>query len=112
MNWQRHLYYVLDVNHRPVPATLHEWGIFFENLENRLVNWTQVTSQITVSTVFLGVDYRYFGKGPPLLFETLIFGGGPLDQMCWRYLSWDDAEAGHQAAIRKARANLHSETIS
>src|SRR5258706_13563526 len=29
---------------------------------------------VRVSTVFLGFD-RSFGQGPPLLFETMIFGG-------------------------------------
>jgi hypothetical protein len=41
------------------------------------------------------------GKGPPILFETMIFGG-PLHEYCWRYASWDDAQAGHKAAVRKA----------
>lgn len=107
----RHYFYVLDVNRRPVPATLQEWAIFLEDDKNRAVNWTQATSQVEVSTVFLGLDHRHFGNGPPLLFETMIFGGA-LDHHMWRYSSWDDAEAGHQAAVRKARANLHSETIS
>jgi hypothetical protein len=29
--------------------------------------------------------------------------GGPLDQSQWRYVSYDDAMTGHQAAVRKAR---------
>jgi hypothetical protein len=52
--------------------------------------------------VFLGLDHRFGGSGPPLLFETMIFGG-PLDEEMWRYSSWDAAEAGHAAAVRKAR---------
>jgi hypothetical protein len=30
---------------------------------------------IGISTVFLGLDHRHFGDGPPLLFETMVFGG-------------------------------------
>jgi len=101
-------WYILDANHHPVPASLMEWAEFLGDEKNRTVNWTQVTSQVHVSTIFLGIDLRPFGNGPPLLFETMIFGGA-LDRHMWRCSSWDDAEAGHQAAGRKARANLHSE---
>jgi len=97
-------YYILDPERRVVPANLMTWARWFENA-NRRVDWTQVTSEVTVSTVFLGIDHRWSGKGPPILFETMIFGG-PLDQYQWRYSSWDDAEAGHKAAVRKARAAL------
>jgi hypothetical protein len=37
----------------------------------------------------------------------MIFGG-PLDEYQWRYSSWDDAEAGHRAAVKKARAAQHT----
>jgi hypothetical protein len=30
----------------------------------------------------------------------MIFGG-PLDHETWRYSSWDDAETGHPAAVKK-----------
>ena len=63
---------------------------------------TQITSEITVSTVFLEIDHRYLGDGLSMIFETMIFGG-PLDQHQWRYSSYDDAETGHKVAVRKAR---------
>lgn len=95
--------YVLDAEHRPVPIrSLLQWAEWFENIDNRTVGYTQINSQVTVSTIFLGLDHRYDERGPPLLFETMVFGG-PLDHATWRYASWDDAEAGHQAAVRKAR---------
>src|SRR5215831_3729719 len=96
------LLYILDAENRPVEASPLDWTMWFENVSNRRVGWTQVTSEVTVSTVFLGLDHRFVGEGPPILFETMIFGG-PLDQQIWRYASWDDAEAGHRAAVRKAR---------
>jgi hypothetical protein len=99
-------YYILD-GHAVVPASLEAFGRWFERA-NRVVDYTEVTSQVRVSTVFLGIDHRWLGKGPPIVFETMIFGG-PLDGDQWRYSSWDDAEAGHKAAVRKARAAIRQE---
>jgi hypothetical protein len=95
-------YYVLDANNNVVEAKLEAWGIWFSHIDNRVIGLTDITSQIRVSTVFIGIDHRFFGRGPPLLFETMIFGG-PLDQYQRRYASYDDAQTGHQVAVRKAR---------
>lgn len=35
------------------------------------------TRWVNVSTVFLAIDHA-FGDGPPVLYETMIFGGGDL----------------------------------
>ncbi len=98
--------YILDADHRPVKATLMQWAMWFEDITNRIVDYTEITSETNVSTVFLGLDHRFDRSGPPLLFETMIFGG-PHDQSGWRYASWDDAEVGHKAAVRKARAAIN-----
>lgn len=52
---------------------------------------------VTVSTVFIGIDHQ-FGDGPPLLFETLIFGG---EHDGWqdRCSTWDEAEKMHREAV-------------
>jgi hypothetical protein len=55
---------------------------------------------IEVSTVFLGLDHRFFGDGPPLVFETMVFGG-PLNGEMERYGSWAAAEAGHKRWVAK-----------
>ena len=57
---------------------------------------------VWVSTVFLTVDHAFLG-GPPILFETMIFGG-PHDQLCWRYATWEGAEAGHRRVVAHLRA--------
>lgn len=94
--------YVLDADNRVVEVfDFATWGEYLEH-GNRVVGWTQITSETDVSTVFIGIDHRIWGEGPPLLFETMIFGG-PLDQSQWRYASYDDAMTGHKAAVRKAR---------
>lgn len=86
-------------------ASWREWGEWFETAD-RDVAKTETELHL-ISTVFLGLDHNFFGKGPPLLFETMIFakGDGGSDGLradeCWRYASWDDAEAGHKTAVRR-----------
>jgi hypothetical protein len=95
-------FYMLDDEHHAVECDVLTWGKFFERIENRLVDYTQITSACEVSTIFLGIDHRMYGEGPPILFETMVFGGS-LDENQWRYSSWDDALTGHKSAVRKAR---------
>ena len=79
--------FILDADHHVVEATSwRQWGEFFENLTNRLVDYTDITSQMYVSTVFLGIDHRFSSSGPPIVFETMVFGGpDSIDQSQWRY---------------------------
>ena len=54
-----------------------------------------------VSTVWLGIDHQY-GDGPPLIFESMVFGGG-LDQEQVRYSTLAEAHAGHDALVERVR---------
>ena len=94
--------YVLDADDHVVGVfDLNTWGRFMED-GSRRVGYTEITSECQVSTVFIGMDQRLFGEGPPVLFETMIFGG-PLADSQWRYASHDDAMTGHRMAVAKAR---------
>lgn len=69
---------------------------------NKRVGVTKISEAgITVSTVHLGLDHRY-GDGPPLIFETMIFGGEH-DQDCRRYATEEDAMRGHLEALSRLR---------
>lgn len=59
-----------------------------------------------VSTVFLGLDHRLMGEGPPLLFETMIFPGDSSGEYQERCSTWDEAEAQHAEAVAHARRTL------
>lgn len=83
------------------------WGWAFEK-QNRRVALTQVTGNIRVSTVFLGLDHNFSPLGPPLLFETMIFGG-PHDQYQDRYSTWEEAEQGHLRAVVIAEGEVDDE---
>jgi len=62
---------------------------------------------VRVSTVFVGLDCS-LGDGPPLLFETMIFGG-PFDQDKYqeRCSTWEEADAQHAKAVEVARQSLN-----
>lgn len=78
-----------------------KWASYYQRSE-RIVAQTKLNRRVTVSTVFLGLDHN-FGRGEPLLFETMVFGGG-LDGECFRYSTWDAAEAGHNKTVVRALA--------
>jgi hypothetical protein len=65
-----------------------------------------------VSTVWLGIDHRFFPDRPgaPIIFETMIFGIESLEDYRERYASEEDALAGHQRAVTLAKTALDMET--
>ena len=81
------------------PITLDEWLILYESDDSRRVGW-EVRDDVTVSTVFLGLDHNW-GGGPPMIFETMIFGGAH-DEDQWRYSTRAEAEEGHKRALALA----------
>jgi len=93
-------HYILD-GKTPVEVDLITWGRQFEEAD-RTVKKTEIDEDVTVSTVFLGLD-RQFGNGPPLIFETMVFGG-EFDEQQRRYSTWDEAIEGHNQVVRKIRA--------
>lgn len=72
-----------------------QWALSFDG-KNRRVDKT-VIGDVTISTVFLGLDHQW-ENGPPLIFETMIFGGEH-DQYQDRYSTWEEAETGHKHAV-------------
>ncbi len=92
-------YYVLDgKTPRPVDSAV-EWANAFER-DSRIVAKSKLPGDVRVSTVFLGLDHSWDG-GPPLLFETMIFGGAHNDYQ-ERYSTWEEAEKGHAEAVALA----------
>jgi hypothetical protein len=85
-------WYKLDGD-TPVPVSAEEvdWS-------NRWHIKTTV-NDCTVSTVFISLDHS-FGDGPPLLFETLVFGG-PLADEGERYSTKAEAEEGHTKWVKR-----------
>lgn len=59
------------------------------------------SGDITVSTVYLGIDHSFTGDGPPLIYETMIFGGELHEEQA-RYSTREQALEGHAVACRRA----------
>ena|SRR6185436_8176985 len=105
------MYYILE-GHEVIPVTdVLIWAKWFEKAwPARQVAHTDVTNEIMVSTVFLGLDHSFGFGGPPLLFETMVFGG-PMDQEMERYSTWDEAKAGHEEMVQKVRMGMEVDSI-
>ena len=90
-------YYLLDNEHNVVPTiNVHAWANFFR-LPDRIVKQEYI-EEVKISTVFLGIDHSCTGEGPPIVFETMIFGGEH-DGYQDRCATWVEAEAMHAKAV-------------
>jgi len=91
-------HYILK-DKKAVPVDLITWAKWFETADLHVA--MDEIGDVRISTVFLGLDHQ-FGDGPPLLFETLVFGG-KLDDEMDRYTTWEEAEKGHAEMVIKVR---------
>jgi len=78
---------------------LEEWARWFQAADRHVAE-TMVGS-VRISTVFLGIDHNFRHEGPPILFETLVFGAElpDLDESMWRYSTWAEAERMHAEIV-------------
>lgn len=110
--------YILDENHQPVVCyDMLVWGRFLEDEGKRRVASTE-TEFHWVSTVFLGIDHNFTMKGPPILFETMVFERQETilkvfgkdkfvheEMDCDRWATWDEAKAGHAKMVMQVIRN-------
>jgi hypothetical protein len=94
--------YILDGKIAVECHDLKAWAKWYETGNRRVADET--INGMRVSTVFLSLDHS-FGEGPPMLFETMVFGG-PLDQEQDRCATWDQAEAMHKAMVYRVKEQV------
>jgi hypothetical protein len=91
------------------PMGLMEWAAAFEDPAAKIVAKTTV-GDAEVSTVWLGSDHS-FGEGPPLIFETMIFGGEH-DQYQWRYSTEEQARTAHERIVEALKQGDDPEGVA
>lgn len=73
-----------------------------KNFANRVVKQETLPDGKWVSTTLIGLDHRFIGDGPPLIFETMVFP----EECNWseldvrRYATEEEARAGHEEMVR------------
>jgi hypothetical protein len=105
-----HWYRLVGHEAVPIPGTLEQqMQAYVDEMKKRTdehdphrVAFTDAGSW-SVSTIFLASDHNYSRVGPPLLFETMVFGGGMLDLEMVRTTTWDQAVAAHEAMVALCR---------
>ena len=99
--------YILDKEGRPqLCDDLMEWAKWTET-GDRIVVVTKI-GEVTVSTVFLGLNQNY-GDGDPSLYETRIFGGEH-DQEMDRYVTKEQAIEGHERLVKKVNTEVENDS--
>lgn len=97
--------YVINADNSVSPMDdFVEWSSRFETDERRIA-YTHMADGRVVSTVFLGINHRYFSDGPPLLFETMVFPSekGFSEEWVERTSTYAKAAESHLNGIEEAR---------
>ena len=98
----QYLFYILEGDQAIPVEDVAAWAKQFGALDCRQIELT-LTDDLRISTMFLGINGNISGKGPPLLFETIVY---QLDEdssdLEWqRYSTIDEARKGHATMVEK-----------
>lgn len=101
--------YILDAKGNPIPEPdVLKWGAWFTKADRR-VALTELSNNIYISTVFLGLDHSFLFTGPPILYETMIFWEGhDLHNDEMRYATREQALIGHEIMVKRVRKAIKS----
>lgn len=79
------------------PLELMEWAEKFEDDEYRQVDWTELTNDRHVSTIWIGHNMNMLGN-IPIIFETAIFKKGRFVEVFGRCDTLENAMRMHKQA--------------
>jgi len=97
--------YVISRRGNPTEAPCRGAAWFFmEHAHDRRVVAKDWVGDVEVSTVFLSINHQFSPEGPPVLWETMVFGG-PDDMDCRRYASFHEAKEGHLDVLAQVRVS-------
>ncbi len=96
--------FILNEAGEPVAAkTLRDWAQWYETCRDARKVKRETVGEAEVSTVFLSIDHAW-GQSPPVLWETMVFGGA-LDQQQDRCSGGrTEAEAMHARMVERVKA--------
>lgn len=96
--WVRNYKYILE-GHTPVLCKdLEKWEEWMKK-GDRTVKKTK-EDNVEVRTVFVALGPPQFNEAKTMLFETMVVGGKhDREQEC--YHTWEEAEIGHAAMVKK-----------
>jgi hypothetical protein len=96
--------YILDDKGEPVEETnAIKWAEWFEKYPRTIAY--DVIGDSKISTVFLGLNHSFDKNKPPILWETMVFGGKH-DGCQRRYSSQQKALRGHTLTVAMVRKEL------
>ena len=82
--------------------SLEEWARLFEDTSSRVLARTDLPGGAWVSTVLLGLDHNFSETGPPIIFESMVFGPEDMTDLdCQRYATKEQAQAGHDELVTR-----------
>lgn len=97
--------YILNDDGVPVPEPdLMVWARWLQNSDDKRIVKQETINAKRVSTVFLGLDHSFHFTGPPVLWETMVFGENRKDLACDRCSGTrEQAEAMHAKMVKKVK---------
>lgn len=96
-------YYLLKGKTPRLVKDSKEWAKWYKKHSQQID--ACVVGNYSITTVFIGIDHNFFGKGPPLLFETMVFEckRAAINNFTRRYSTWDEAQAGHDEIVKELK---------
>lgn len=106
-------HYILDEKGNPVATDLMTWATWFERSckdfkLKRRVDLT-IIGPYKISTVFLGLDHN-FGKGPPVLWETMVFKKTSKGKK-WKREDYGSIEMNRCSGSREQAEAMHQKMV-
>lgn len=99
---ERPLAYRLNKDGSISPCSVEEWSQNFEAERGGKRIRMDDVNRVRVSTIFFGVDTAL--TGPPMVFETMIFGGAH-DRWTEKTSTLAEAEQAHATALAMVKGN-------
>lgn len=103
-------YEVKFYNRQGKEITLKEFGELHRNLEYKRVFASTLPDGRWLSTVWIGINHRFFGDGPPLIFETMLFShDGPGESLNeWRFATEQEALLWHEIIFSLEKGKIEN----